>query len=196
MSVSQSLYAEQACSSRIFYPLNSVRCNGPAVFRSQVARDVACLLDVDDEVDGWSCQSLTLSSGGHVHKPDFVLQRAGLTVAMDCIQQQPVPPWLSLAADEAGLIYETIDVSTIPKVRLKNAKDLLRYARHDATLSDRIRVLAVLDEYSSLTVAEILPIFQDAKPIAGLASMVLQRFLSINLDGLIGPETVVRRKRG
>jgi hypothetical protein len=72
----------------------------------------------------------------------------------------------------------------------------LRYARHEAALSDRIRLLAALDEYSSLTVAEALIVFRETKPVAGLASMVLHRFVTMDLDErLIGPETIVRRKR-
>ncbi|UIK14457.1 hypothetical protein LZK80_36660 (plasmid) [Rhizobium leguminosarum] len=72
----------------------------------------------------------------------------------------------------------------------------MRYARHEAALSDRIRLLAALDEYSGLTVAEALGVFRETKPVAGLASMVLQRFVTMDLDErLIGPETIVRRKR-
>jgi hypothetical protein len=79
---------------------------------------------------------------------------------------------------------------------LKNAKDLLRYARHEAALADRIRLLAALDECSSLTVSEALMVFRETKPVAGLASLVLQRFVTMDLDDrLIGPETIVRRNR-
>jgi hypothetical protein len=84
----------------------------------------------------------------------------------------------------------------LPQIRVKNAKDLLRYAKFEAALSDRIRLLAALDEHGSLSVAECLNAFQETKPIAGLASLVLHRFIMMDLDdALIGPETQVRRKR-
>src|SRR4051794_37903736 len=38
-----------------FDPRHTVRCIGEATFRSQDSRDLACLLDVDAQVSGWSC---------------------------------------------------------------------------------------------------------------------------------------------
>ncbi|AWI55924.1 hypothetical protein AB395_0000240 [Sinorhizobium fredii CCBAU 45436] len=58
-------------------------------------------------------------------------------------------------------------------------------------------MLSVLDQQSSLTLAETLTVFQETKAIRGLANMVIGRFIEIDLDtALIGPETVVRRYRG
>ncbi|WEZ83437.1 hypothetical protein P6U16_00660 [Rhizobium sp. 32-5/1] len=58
-------------------------------------------------------------------------------------------------------------------------------------------MLSVLDQQSSLTLAESLTVFQETKPIRGLANMAVERFIEIDLDtALIGPETVVRRYRG
>lgn len=57
-----------------FYPSATIRCDGPAIFRSQFARDVACLLDVDDAVAEWSCQSLPFASVGETYRPDFVVK--------------------------------------------------------------------------------------------------------------------------
>jgi hypothetical protein len=80
--------------------------------------------------------------------------------------------------------------------RLRNAKDLLRYGFYRATLGDRVRLLAALDEMGSLTVAECMAAFQEGKPMPSLASMALHGFISIELDqALIGPETAVRRIR-
>jgi hypothetical protein len=53
-----------------------------------------------------------------------------------------------------------------------------------------------LDEFASMTVAECLPAFRETVPIAGLSSLILHRFVEIDLDeARIGPETMVRRRR-
>lgn len=196
MSVSSVYSAAQTNSVQIFYPLSTVRCTGPVLFRDQLARDIACLLDVDDDILAWSCRSVALSHGGQIYKPDFLVKRADLSFAVDCVREEAAPEWVRAKAIEAGYSYELIDASALPPIRLKNAKDLMRYARYEAALSDRIRLLAALDECSSLTVSEALIIFRETKPMAGLASMVLRRFITMDLDErLIGPETIVRRKR-
>ncbi|MEX2696864.1 hypothetical protein [Rhizobium mongolense] len=197
MSISLSRSAAHPSSIQIFYPLSTVRSTGPVLFRDQLARDIACLLDVDDDILCWSCCSFSLSHTGQIYKPDFLVKRADLTFLVDGVRDDAAPAWVRSKAKEAGLTYEAVNVSALPPIRLKNAKDLLRYARYEAALSDRIRLLAALDECSSLTVAEALIIFRETKPIAGLASMVLHRFITMDLDdSLIGPESVVRRKRG
>ncbi|MGO4568687.1 hypothetical protein AB4Z52_27450 [Rhizobium sp. 2YAF20] len=195
MSVSSSRDFAQNNSVQIFYPLSTVRCVGPVLFRDQLARDIGCLLDVDDDVLSWSCRSLALSHDGQVYKPDFVVERAHLRFVIDGVRDD-APDWTQSKAIDAGFPYEAIAASALPRIRLKNAKDLLRYARYGAPLSDRIRLLAALDECSRLTVAEALIVFREIKPVAGLASMVLHRFIEMDLDErLIGPESIVRRKR-
>jgi hypothetical protein len=78
--------------------------------------------------------------------------------------------------------------------RLRNARDLLRYGNFRCPLGDRIRVMAALDEVGSFTVAEGLGLFRECSPMAGLASLVLQRILTLELDdALISPDTLVRR---
>lgn len=196
MSISSSRHAAQATSIEIFYPLSTVRCVGPVLFRDQLARDIACLLDVDDDIVSWSCRSLLLSNNGETYKPDFTVDSTQRRFVIDGVREDRAPEWASSSAVDAGFRYEAVEASSLPRIRLKNAKDLLRYARHEAALPDRIRLLAALDEYSSLTVAEALIVFRETKPVAGLASMVLQRFITMDLDErLIGPETIVRRKR-
>lgn len=196
MSISSSRFGAQANTVQIFYPLSNVRCDGPVLFRDQLARDIACILDVDDDILSWSCRSFTLSHEGQIYRPDFLVKRVGSSCLIDGVRDEAAPPWVRDAARGAGLDYEQIDASSLPRVRLRNARDLLRYARHEAALSDRIRLLAALDECSSLTVAEALIVFRETKPMAGLASMILHRFITIDLDDrLIGPETVIRRRR-
>lgn len=196
MSISSPRFVAQSNSVEIFYPLSTVRCVGPVLFRDQLARDIACLLDVDDDVLSWSCRSLLLSNDGQVYKPDFMVERADLRFVVDGVRDDGAPDWTKAKSIEAGFPYEAIVASALPRIRLKNAKDLLRYARYEAPLSDRIRLLAALDECSRLTVAEALIVFREIKPVAGLASMVLHRFIEMDLDErLIGPETIVRRRR-
>jgi len=196
MSISTLRDVAQTNSVQVFYPLSCVRCDGPVLFRDQLARDIACILDVDDDVVSWSCRAVPLSSGDKIYRPDFIVRKGRDQVLVDGVREETAPDWVPEAAQKLGLRYEQMKSSSLPGIRLRNAKDLLRYARYDAALADRIRLLAALDECSSLSVAEALMIFRETKPMAGLASMILHRFVSIDLDErLIGPETVVRRKR-
>jgi hypothetical protein len=196
MSTPFSRTSAQTNSIEVFYPLSTVRCVGPVLFRDQAARDIACLLDVDDDVVSWSCRTTTLTNASETYRPDFTVECTGRRFIIDADREERPPAWVNSKAASAGLPFEIVAPSTLPRIRLKNAKDLLRYARHDAALSDRIRLLAALDEYSSLSVSDALMVFRETKPVAGLASMVLQRFIAMDLDDrLIGPETIVRRRR-
>ncbi|MBO9127945.1 MULTISPECIES: hypothetical protein [unclassified Rhizobium] len=77
--------------------------------------------------------------------------------------------------------------------RLQNAKDLLRYANYQTPLGDRIRLLAALEQEGSATVAECLSVFREISPMAGLSSLILRRWVTIDLDlELIAPHTTVR----
>ena len=197
MSISaSSSRANSAVPAQIFYPLHTIRCTGPSVFTSQLSRDIACTFDVDDDVISWSCMSLVLTHENEIYRPDFVVQRAHGLVVIDGRADADPPVWVRRKVQEAGYEYEIIDRSALPKIRLRNAKDLLRYAMYEVSLSDRVRLLAALDEHGCLSVAEALNAFAETKPIAGLASLFLQRFIIMDLDeSLIGPETIVRRKR-
>jgi hypothetical protein len=196
MSISASRSNAQTNTVKIFYPPSTVRCDGPVLFRDQLARDVACILDVDDDVVSWSCQSFGLTYDGYLFRPDFYVHRVDSTVLLDAAREEGAPDWVWDQADKAGLTYQIVKLSELPPIRLKNARDLMRYARYEAALSDRVRLLATLDECSSLTVAEALVVFRETAPMAGLASMILHRFVTIDLDeGLIGPESVIRRRR-
>lgn len=76
--------------------------------------------------------------------------------------------------------------------RLQNAKDLLRYASYQTPLGDRIRLLAALEQEGSATVAECLSVFREISPMAGLSSLILRRWVTIDLDvELIAPHTTV-----
>lgn len=178
------------------FPNHTIRCRGEVSFRSQSARDYGYLLDVDDQVDVWSCQTAQLETGTEVHRPDFTVYRDGGRELVDVVidSRSGPPPSIVDAATSQGFNYRVIRRSELPSVRLKNARDLLRYARFEVPLSDRIRLLAALDAEGTLTVAECLSAFQ-RNPIPSLASLILHRFIAIDLDErLIGPETQVRRR--
>lgn len=180
----------------IFYPSATIRCDGPAIFRSQFARDVACLLDIDDAITEWRCQSLPFQNGTAIYRPDFVAKVDQDTVVIDALAEY-TPLWMADAVREGGYKYEAVRRNELPAIRLKNAKDLLRYGKFQTGLEDRVRLLAALDEHGTLSLAECLSAFRETRPIAGLASMVLNRFIDLDLDeALIGPESTVRRRRG
>lgn len=178
-----------------FHPRGTFRCVGSPAFRSQQARDLACLLDLDPSVREWSCLPLTLRSAGAAHVPDFVVIRGQGAFLVDAVESVGVPMagWLEAEAVRQGYAYERVAVDRTG-TRLANARDLLRYAHWQCPLGDRVRLLAALDEFASMTVAECLPAFRETAPIPGLSSLILNRFVEIDLDeARIGPETVVRR---
>lgn len=174
-------------------PPHFVRCVGPVVLRSQLARDIACLLDVDNAVSAWSCRSVTLRRGCDTHKPDLVVERESDIVIIDVIARTPPPTWVSEVASGEGYVYSAMSRGDVDPIHLRNARDLLRYSGTTVSLEDRIRLLSGLDEHGSLTVAECMNAFRETRPIAGLASLILERFVEVDLDRLIGPETRVRR---
>jgi hypothetical protein len=174
-----------------------VRCVGRFVARDPFARDVAYLLDMDEAVSCWSCQSSRLRQGFDTYTPDFMAERGQDVVLIDAVSQRISPLWIAEAAAREGFSYQTMTRGNVDPIRLKNCKDLLHSAGGEVSLGDRVRILGALDEHSSLTVAEILSLFRDRNPIRAFANMVVGRFIEINLDdALIAPETVVRRYRG
>jgi hypothetical protein len=180
----------------LLYPLSTVRCDGSALFRDQRARETACILDADDDIESWSCRLFALTQDGQTRRPDFHLHRTKCCLLVDAARKEATSVWASEQADTERLRYEFVEPSELPPIRLKNAKELLRYARCETPLPDRGRLLAALDECSTLTVAEALLLFREPKPMAGLALMVLVGLKTMDVDeSLIGPETIVRHQR-
>jgi hypothetical protein len=177
-----------------FCPKATINCIGAPSFRSKAARDLACLLDVDPEVESWVCLPLELSLEDFRHTPDFLVSyvtgQQRLLDACDAADAR-VPT----AAAGSGYTYQFVGREEREHGwRLRNARDLLRYGNHKCPLGDRIRVIAALDEVGSFSIAEGLSLFREITPVAGLAVLVLQRMVSMDLDeALIGPETIVRR---
>jgi len=152
-------------------------------------------LDVDDDVTSWSCQPRTFTEGDQKYVADFKVVREDREALVFVVDEDQPPDWVIEQVRQLGLAFELVEQIDMPVGRLRNARDLLRYARYDVPLGDRIRLLAALDELGSLTIAECLSAFQETRAIAGLARLILEREVEIDLDVVISPETQVRRKR-
>lgn len=182
-------------AQKSFSPFTTIRCSLPAVFLTQAARDIACLLDVDDEVVAWSCLPRQFETGEGPWVPDLLADYVdGRSVFLDA-QRSDDDAWVTEAIACQGEYHRFVTRDEVNTgFRLQNAKDLLRYGDRRTPLNDRVRLLASLDEAGSLTVADCLNLFREVLPMTGLAWLTLHRFVSIDLDaGPIGPETVVRR---
>ncbi|CAN7344644.1 hypothetical protein LJR231_001956 [Phyllobacterium sp. LjRoot231] len=183
-----------------YHPRGTVRCVGVPLFRNTLARECACLLDFDPDILSWSCLPLELTDKKSFHVPDFRIERSTGPALVDVFQSldDASVRWIKERALVAGFQHEFVLEKHINSgFRLRNAQDLLRYARWRTPLGDRLRLLAALDEQGSMTVSECLTAFRETLPIAGLASLILHRFLEIELDDeLINPDTTVRRRRG
>ncbi len=190
--------ARNSASIRTYHPSGTVKCEGVRLFRSQVARDVGCILDVNPSVTTWRCMPPPFGTGGIAHVPDFqVFDEDGATLYLDA-PDRIVSMDVAVIASEAAHInarYRLLDRAEIyDGFRLRNARDLLRYASHDAPLGDRLRLLTALDEHGSLPLSDCLRAFLETKPVAGIASLILHGFIEVDLDGApLSPETVVRR---
>jgi len=184
------------CKLPTFPPFATIKCRGPRIFRSQTARDVGCLLDANLSVTHWTCAP-RLSNDPAVYVPDFnVRNEDGSSCLLDApdIDHSPDRAFLDAAA-AAGHAYRQVTRDEIYSgYRLRNVRDLLKYGDQHASLGDRVRLLGALDEHGSLTFGECLNAIQECRPIAGLASLILNGFVEVDLDdALIGPETMVRR---
>lgn len=192
--------SRNSASVRTFYPTATVKCDGPPIFRSQMARDAACLFDFNPSISLWHCMPLSLDYGEGVHVPDFgVLDDEGTRLLVDAPDRvmSADADEIEVIASRQGYRYRRLDADEVyDGPRLQNAKDLLRYGGTVLALGDRLRLLAVLEEHGNLTIAECLTVFTETKPVAGLAQMILRGFVEVDLDTeLLGPETMVRRIR-
>lgn len=170
------------------------RCVGPVKLRSELARDIACLLDFDESVSSWACQRQNFQCGFDTYRPDFIAEREHDILVMNVITRRRTPPWIAGCVVDQGFKYREISRGDVDPIRLKNCRDLIHYAGRDVTLGDRVRVIAALDHEGTLSVADCLTLFRETRPIVGLANMALERFVSLDLDtALIGPDTAVRK---
>jgi hypothetical protein len=166
-----------------------LRCRGEAWLRYALSMDVARLLDIDPAVDHWQCQVplvgiegvadfVTDGPGGQEH----LLLDSGDRVLPD---RQSLPSGTRIVA--AG---------DVDPVRLENAKLILPFARWRVSLDDRVRLLALLDEEGTVTLADCLGIMRNtSRPVAAVASLALAHIIDMDLDEPIGARTrVIRRE--
>jgi hypothetical protein len=176
---------------------HTLHCVGPVHFRTQAARDLACLLDIDRAVRNWCCLPLVLRHRGIAHVPDFLVTRTDGTVLMDASSASVMPSldWCHEAADREGFRYERHVLEPSRRCRLENARDLLAYAWHPIPLRERLLLLACLDEHETLPLSACMQIIRSChNPIGTIAAMALHRFIEIDLEtARIGPETRVTR---
>lgn len=182
---------------RPLFPFVTVKSVGRPLYRSKDARDYACLLDLDPAVVAWQSMIFPLPDIGEVaadYYVDFEVRTPTEVFYVEVGRRQDgVPPWFPRALTGLRYRYQFVNIQDLDPVRLANARDLVRYARYEAALGDRIRVLAALDEMGSLTLAECLSAVREGRPMDTIASMILQRHLEVDIDeNLLGPGTVVR----
>jgi hypothetical protein len=76
--------------------------------------------------------------------------------------------------------------------RLQNAKFIATCARFHVTATDRLNVLAALDEFHSLSIIEAAGLVHGSDPAAALLGLVHQGALALDPDKPIGPHTLLR----
>jgi len=191
----------EEASNLSFPPKNVMRCSGASIFRTQAARDVGCLLDVDPSVTLWQCLPDVLTHRGRHHVPDFAVHRASSSTLIDVVSpmRRPPPAWARMAAEKLGFAYEILrEADLCGDVRLENARDLLQYAHYRATLGDRVRILGLIEEHGSQPLSACLLMVRNSHDAIGVvAALTLRRFIEMDLDeARIGPHTRVSAFKG
>jgi len=179
------------------FPFATLKAVGYPVYRSQGARDYACLLDLDPQVLSW--KSLTdpltpVGAGDTHHHVDFEVQTETSILIVD-VSDDPVtaPHWIPETLAACGHRYHPVSAADLNPIRVSNARDLVRYARYEASLGDRVRLMAALDEMGSLTLAECMAVVRGGRPMDAVACLILRGHLEVDIDeSLLGPGTVVR----
>lgn len=182
-----------------FEPRNTVRCVGRPIFTSQTTRDIACLVDVDPEVVSWTTGDGPVIAGAHRIPFDLrVVYPSRIELLMVADEAAPLGNDAVAAAHLAGYRLKALGPDDIAGDRLENARELLRYANWTVSLSDRVRLLAALEQEGSLPLADCLSVIHSGRdPIAAIAALCLRRFVEIDLDSArIGPQTRVAPFRG
>ena len=184
---------------RAFEPRNTVRCTDDPVFRSQTARDIACLLDVDPDVVSWTTNSAPIIIGAERIQHDLTVRYADRTEFLVAVDDDNHPSdGLVASARQSGFEVRTLAAGDIAGDRLENSRELLRYAKWTVALGDRVRLLAALEQEGSLPLAECMSVMRSGRdPIAAIAALCLRRFVELDLDsGRIGPQTRVAPFKG
>ncbi len=196
--------AREAARQFESFPLRTLHCTSLPAFRTELARDLGCRLDLNPNVDHWECLPcavrLTDDAGStNLRVPDVkVVWTDGSTALLDAIASTD-----SDARSSEPLHVET-SVGPYLQVRedqirsepyLSNAKALLRYAGYEVSLSDRLQILSLLEERGSLRLSECLCDYRGKMdPVALVAVLALRRFIVLDIDAApIGPETIIKR---
>lgn len=193
-----------ACGKTLYRSINpsvTLKCFGVAAFRSQSARDYACLIDFDPAVLWWRCRTDPLVRSDVTveftsHHVDFVVETMAERQLVEVVDGDGTcVPWIEEAAARRGFRYKRVLSSEFAgSVRLRNVRDLLRYAGWSVPLGDRIRVLTALDEMSSLTLAECLSVVRDGRPLQTVVGMIVDGTITIDIDDApLSPDAIVRR---
>ncbi|KAB0679062.1 hypothetical protein F6X38_14300 [Aureimonas leprariae] len=158
-------------------------------------------MDVDADVVEWSCLPRPLADGGRTYVVDLAVTRASgreLVAVAERPENFSAPGWAQEAAAERGAVLRIVPAADLAGDRLENSRELLRYAKWRVSLSQRIVLLAALDQEGSLSLIECMSAVRNAAdPIGAVAALALRRFVEIDLDsGPLGPETRVTRFRG
>lgn len=189
-----TLSRRRASSVRRFGPAGTVYCIGHPIFRSQLARDLALLLDLDAAVAEWSCLPAVVefadAFGEIVDRvPDFrVVDVHGWSRFVDAGESglTPIDPLI---------VHESVPETDIrQEPALSNARDMMRYAKRVVPLGDRVRLLAYLEEMSPITLIEAASAMRESpEPVGAVVALALKRVIKLEWrEAPIGPETQVR----
>ncbi|GAA5665788.1 hypothetical protein Brsp07_04294 [Brucella sp. NBRC 14130] len=176
-----------------FQPSQVLKCRGEPLFRSQQARDLACLFDLSPNVIAWTCLPLLVRFGDGYHIPDFAVQRSDGDYLVDAT---PPPGWAITAAEADGWLYDRASYQHDNNaVLIANAVDLLPYARTSTvSLSDRVRLLTVLDDDGPLPLKHCFQLIRNSsEPMAAIAALYFSGEIVFDLTERIAPETRVSR---
>lgn len=183
---------------RRFLPFGTVRCDGRPAFRTQLARDLGVLLDLDDEIAAWRCLPPAIDfhdSDGLIlsRVPDFlVFHEDGSTILMDAEGPEGIRPC------DPAIAYSSVSTAEIRiEPALTNAREMMRYARRTVPLADRVRLLAWLEDAGSVPLIEAASaIRESSEPVGAVLALVLKRFVKMDWrQAPIGPESPVRSRR-
>lgn len=172
-----------------------LRCVGEAFLATPLAVDLARLLDVDGDVERWSCRSI---AAGLPDRPGVVFEVHRATGTEHLVPSEHADAGGDARDRQPACGTARVRVVTrddIDPIRLDNAKLILPYARWRVSIDDRVRLLAALDEEGSVTLGECLAIFRNtSRPIAAVAALALARVVDLDLDTPLGSRSRVIRR--
>ncbi|MCX2698597.1 hypothetical protein [Ochrobactrum chromiisoli] len=176
-----------------FPPSQVLKCNGEPIFRSQQARNLACLFDLSPDVICWTCLPLLVQFGDGCHTPDFAVQRPDGDFLVDV---QTPPEWVVKAAESDGWLYDCTTYRLDDNHALiANAVDLLPYAHYSmVSLADRLRVLSALDDVGPLALKHCVQLIRNSsEPMAAITALYFSGEIKFDLSERINPDTRVSR---